>query len=130
MRMKQAMRRIDMFVSSLPSIRRRGILSRAGGISNRTPSSFRIVEIDEKKQNDDQERWKGLVRDMSDDQQDITRGKGMVEPLFQAPMDTDFFGALRARVYDDEVRKWTESTGIEQVGEKLLKDLQLSRNQR
>ncbi|KAG5583853.1 hypothetical protein H5410_044287 [Solanum commersonii] len=32
----------------------------------------------------------------------------------------DFFGALRARVYDDEVRKWIGSTGIEQIGEKLL----------
>ncbi|XP_049400679.1 ribulose bisphosphate carboxylase/oxygenase activase 1, chloroplastic-like isoform X1 [Solanum stenotomum] len=52
--------------------------------------SFRIVgaqEIDEKKQTD-QDRWKGLVTDMSDDQQDITRGKGMVDPLFQAPVGT------------------------------------------
>ncbi|KAF3622277.1 Ribulose bisphosphate carboxylase/oxygenase activase 1, chloroplastic [Capsicum annuum] len=32
----------------------------------------------------------------------------------------DFFGALRARVYDDEVRKWVLGTGLEQVGEKLL----------
>ncbi|XP_055808018.1 ribulose bisphosphate carboxylase/oxygenase activase 1, chloroplastic-like [Solanum dulcamara] len=57
-------------------------------VSNR---SFRIVaqeqEIDEKKQTD-QDRWKGLVTDMSDDQQDITRGKGMVDPLFQAPVGT------------------------------------------
>ncbi|KAL3326757.1 hypothetical protein AABB24_037447 [Solanum stoloniferum] len=52
--------------------------------------SFRIVgaqEIDEKKQTD-QDRWKCLVTDMSDDQQDITRGKGMVDPLFQAPVGT------------------------------------------
>ncbi|MCD9645998.1 hypothetical protein HAX54_035491 [Datura stramonium] len=53
--------------------------------------SFRIVaqeqEIDEKKQTD-QDRWKGLVTDMSDDQQDITRGKGMVDSLFQAPVGT------------------------------------------
>ncbi|CAN4118212.1 unnamed protein product [Withania somnifera] len=57
-------------------------------VSNR---SFRMVaqqqEIDEKKQTD-QDRWKGLGTDMSDDQQDITRGKGMVDPLFQAPMGT------------------------------------------
>ncbi|XP_077238946.1 ribulose bisphosphate carboxylase/oxygenase activase, chloroplastic isoform X3 [Tasmannia lanceolata] len=47
--------------------------------------SFKIVaEIDEKKQTD-KDRWKGLVYDASDDQQDITRGKGMVDPLFQAP---------------------------------------------
>lgn len=53
--------------------------------------NFRIVaqqpEIDEKKQTD-QDRWKGLVTDASDDQQDITRGKGMVDPLFQAPVGT------------------------------------------
>ncbi|KAM3312394.1 hypothetical protein ACQJBY_032370 [Aegilops geniculata] len=33
---------------------------------------------------------------------------------------TDFFGALRARVYDDEVRKWVTSTGIENIGKKLV----------
>ncbi|VAH92412.1 unnamed protein product [Triticum turgidum subsp. durum] len=32
----------------------------------------------------------------------------------------DFFGALRARVYDDEVRKWVTSTGIENIGKKLV----------
>ena len=32
----------------------------------------------------------------------------------------DFFGALRARVYDDEVRKWVSGTGIEAIGDKLL----------
>ncbi|XBH55471.1 hypothetical protein VPH35_077545 [Triticum aestivum] len=31
-----------------------------------------------------------------------------------------FFGALRARVYDDEVRKWVTSTGIENIGKKLV----------
>ncbi|XP_075499842.1 ribulose bisphosphate carboxylase/oxygenase activase 2, chloroplastic-like [Primulina tabacum] len=39
-------------------------------------SSFKIVAED---------RWKGLGEDISDDQQDITRGKGMVDALFQAP---------------------------------------------
>ncbi|PHU05371.1 Ribulose bisphosphate carboxylase/oxygenase activase 2, chloroplastic [Capsicum chinense] len=59
-------------------------------VSNR---SFRITftaqqpETDEKKQTE-QDRWKGLVSDTSDDQQDITRGKGMVDPLFQAPVGT------------------------------------------
>ncbi|KAL1559440.1 AFG3 protein [Salvia divinorum] len=41
-------------------------------------------EIDEKKQSDG-DRWKGLIEDVSDDQQDITRGKGLVDTLFQAP---------------------------------------------
>ncbi|KAF7831053.1 ribulose bisphosphate carboxylase/oxygenase activase, chloroplastic-like [Senna tora] len=51
-------------------------------------SSFKVVaqekEIDEKKQTDG-DKWRGLAYDVSDDQQDITRGKGMVDSLFQAP---------------------------------------------
>ncbi|KAJ7964549.1 Ribulose bisphosphate carboxylase/oxygenase activase [Quillaja saponaria] len=47
--------------------------------------SFKVVaEIDEKKQTD-KDKWRGLAFDTSDDQQDITRGKGMVDSLFQAP---------------------------------------------
>lgn len=48
--------------------------------------NFKVVaaEIDETKQTE-KDRWKGLVSDASDDQQDITRGKGMVDTLFQAP---------------------------------------------
>ncbi|KAL3521125.1 hypothetical protein ACH5RR_019274 [Cinchona calisaya] len=48
--------------------------------------NFKIVagDIEEKKQTD-KDRWKGLAYDVSDDQQDITRGKGMVDSLFQAP---------------------------------------------
>ncbi|KAI4996902.1 hypothetical protein ZWY2020_052244 [Hordeum vulgare] len=42
-------------------------------------------ELDEGKQTD-ADRWKGLAYDISDDQQDITRGKGIVDSLFQAPM--------------------------------------------
>ncbi|XP_061363707.1 ribulose bisphosphate carboxylase/oxygenase activase 2, chloroplastic-like [Gastrolobium bilobum] len=51
--------------------------------------SFKIVaaEIDEGQQTD-KDRWKGLAYDISDDQQDITRGKGMVDSLFQAPQQT------------------------------------------
>ncbi|KAJ6432623.1 hypothetical protein OIU84_019792 [Salix udensis] len=50
--------------------------------------SFKVVaEYDEKKQTD-KDRWGGLVTDMSDDQQDISRGKGMVDSLFQAPQGT------------------------------------------
>lgn len=53
-------------------------------------SNFRVCaaqEYDEEKQTS-KDRWQGLVTDISDDQQDITRGKGMVDSLFQAPMDT------------------------------------------
>lgn len=32
----------------------------------------------------------------------------------------DFFGALRARVYDDEVRKWIAEIGIEKIGKRLV----------
>ncbi|XP_062085023.1 ribulose bisphosphate carboxylase/oxygenase activase 2, chloroplastic isoform X2 [Humulus lupulus] len=47
--------------------------------------SFKVVaEIDEDTQTD-KDKWKGLAYDVSDDQQDITRGKGMVDSLFQAP---------------------------------------------
>jgi hypothetical protein len=30
----------------------------------------------------------------------------------------DFFGALRARVYDDEVRRWVAETGVENIARK------------
>nr|ANH11447.1 Rubisco activase beta isoform [Oryza australiensis] len=48
---------------------------------------FKVMakELDEDKQTD-QDKWKGLAYDISDDQQDITRGKGLVDSLFQAPM--------------------------------------------
>ncbi|KAJ4836278.1 AFG3 protein [Turnera subulata] len=45
------------------------------------------AEYNEEKQTEG-DRWGQLVKDISDDQQDITRGKGMVDPLFQAPMGT------------------------------------------
>lgn len=32
----------------------------------------------------------------------------------------DFFGALRARVYDDEVRKWISGVGVDFIGKKLV----------
>ncbi|KAG5615681.1 hypothetical protein H5410_015505 [Solanum commersonii] len=35
-------------------------------------------------------------------------------------MVTKIFSALRARIYDDEVRKWVLGTGIEAIEEKLL----------
>lgn len=51
--------------------------------------SFKVVaaEYDEEKQTK-KDKWKGLAYDISDDQQDITRGKGMVDSLFQAPMQS------------------------------------------
>lgn len=50
--------------------------------------SFKVVaEVEEEKQTN-KDKWKGLAFDESDDQQDITRGKGMVDSLFQAPMGT------------------------------------------
>ncbi|XP_070020699.1 ribulose bisphosphate carboxylase/oxygenase activase 2, chloroplastic [Nicotiana sylvestris] len=56
-----------------------------------TNRSLRIAaeekDADPKKQTDS-DRWKGLVQDFSDDQQDIARGKGMVDSLFQAPTGT------------------------------------------
>jgi hypothetical protein len=45
------------------------------------------AEYDKEKQSS-KDKWKGLAFDTSDDQQDITRGKGMVDSLFQAPMGT------------------------------------------
>ncbi|XP_030464249.2 ribulose bisphosphate carboxylase/oxygenase activase, chloroplastic [Syzygium oleosum] len=50
--------------------------------------SFKVVaEVDEDQQTN-KDKWRGLAFDTSDDQQDITRGKGMVDSLFQAPMGT------------------------------------------
>ncbi|KAI6675105.1 hypothetical protein NL676_003011 [Syzygium grande] len=46
-----------------------------------------VAEYNEEKQTS-KDRWRGLVTDTSDDQQDITRGKGTVDTLFQAPMGT------------------------------------------
>ncbi|KAK1647596.1 hypothetical protein QYE76_065401 [Lolium multiflorum] len=54
-------------------------------INSRVVRVMAAKELDEGKQTD-QDRWKGLYYDTSDDQQDITRGKGIVDSLFQAPM--------------------------------------------
>ncbi|GLT93059.1 hypothetical protein SLE2022_108650 [Rubroshorea leprosula] len=57
--------------------------------ANKAPVSFKVcaesAEIDESAQTE-KDKWRGLAYDVSDDQQDITRGKGMVDTLFQAPM--------------------------------------------
>ncbi|CAN6442776.1 unnamed protein product [Victoria cruziana] len=63
----------------------------SGLISARPTGSFKVVaavpDASEEKQTS-KDRWKGLVTDISDDQQDIARGKGMVDTLFQAPLGT------------------------------------------
>ncbi|XP_066337695.1 ribulose bisphosphate carboxylase/oxygenase activase, chloroplastic [Miscanthus floridulus] len=59
-----------------------------GKSSSSAADRFKVMaakEVDETKQTDG-DRWKGLAFDISDDQQDITRGKGMIDSLFQAPM--------------------------------------------
>ncbi|XP_017235939.1 ribulose bisphosphate carboxylase/oxygenase activase, chloroplastic isoform X2 [Daucus carota subsp. sativus] len=55
--------------------------SRVTHPKNSDSKTFRIA-AEEKKKGD---RWAGLGTDISDDQQDITRGKGLVDSLFQAP---------------------------------------------
>ncbi|RWW06140.1 hypothetical protein GW17_00030549 [Ensete ventricosum] len=59
------------------------------GLSHGRNSTFTFkvlaADIDESKQTS-QDKWSGLAYDVSDDQQDITRGKGLVDSLFQAPM--------------------------------------------
>ncbi|TYJ40020.1 hypothetical protein E1A91_A04G110700v1 [Gossypium mustelinum] len=58
------------------------------------PKNFKVVsEYDESKQTS-KDRWVELVHDESDDQQDITRGKGMVDTLFQAPVGTGTHHAI------------------------------------
>ncbi|KAL5549854.1 hypothetical protein UlMin_000030 [Ulmus minor] len=51
------------------------------------------AEYDEEKQSS-KDRWGGLAFDTSDDQQDITRGKGMVDTLFQAPVGAGTHSAV------------------------------------
>lgn len=61
------------------------VSSRFGNSKVSSAGSFKVVaETNEEKQKKE-DRWKGLGTDISDDQQDITRGKGMVDTLFQAP---------------------------------------------
>ena len=52
-----------------------------------------VVEIDETKQTE-KDKWKGLAYDVSDDQQDIRCGKGMVDSLFQAPLGVGTHNAI------------------------------------
>ncbi|WMV19401.1 hypothetical protein MTR67_012786 [Solanum verrucosum] len=43
----------------------------------------------------------------------------LITDVYPFVVVTDFFGALRARIYDDEVRKWVLGTGIKAIEEKL-----------
>ena len=52
-----------------------------------------VAEIDETKQIET-DKWKGLAYDVSDDQQDIRRGKGMVDSIFQALMGASMHNAI------------------------------------
>ena len=61
--------------------------------NKKSNGSFKVVAVKEDKQTDG-DRWKGLAYDTSDDQQDITRGKGMVDSVFQAPMGTGTHNAV------------------------------------
>jgi hypothetical protein len=48
--------------------------------------------------------------------------RGEVETIVDSfpGQSIDFFGAMRARVYDDKVREWVEKTGIENLGKRLV----------
>ncbi|CAI8586181.1 unnamed protein product [Vicia faba] len=72
----------SFFGSSLKKV----IISNVSNTKVSSNGRFKIVaaEIDESKQTD-KDRWRGLAYDISDDQQDITRGKGLVDSVFQAP---------------------------------------------
>ncbi|KAG7035389.1 hypothetical protein SDJN02_02185 [Cucurbita argyrosperma subsp. argyrosperma] len=68
--------------------------SRFTTTSNMVTGNFKIVaEYDEEKQTE-KDKWQGLAFDTSDDQQDIARGKGLADPLFQAPMGTGTHNAI------------------------------------
>ncbi|XP_030524480.1 ribulose bisphosphate carboxylase/oxygenase activase, chloroplastic-like isoform X1 [Rhodamnia argentea] len=67
-----------------------GLKKATSRITHPKPSSRSLrvcAEVDEGKQTE-KDKWKGLAYDTSDDQQDITRGKGTVDSLFQAPSGT------------------------------------------
>ncbi|CAN6835527.1 unnamed protein product [Brassica oleracea] len=67
--------------------------SRFAQNNKKSNGSFKVVAVKEDKQTDG-DRWRGLAYDISDDQQDITRGKGMVDSVFQAPMGTGTHNAV------------------------------------
>lgn len=74
-----------------------------------TSGTFKVMaaDLDESKQTK-ADRWAGLAYDQSDDQQDITRGKGMVDSLFQAPMgDGTHVAVMNSYEYISQgLREW------------------------
>lgn len=56
--------------------------------------NFKIVAEYEEEKQTEKDKWRGLAFDTSDDQQDITRGKGLSDSLFQAPMGTGTHNAV------------------------------------
>lgn len=54
--------------------------------SKASSMTVKAADYSEEKQTK-KDKWAGLAEDISDDQLDIRRGKGMVDTLFQAPMD-------------------------------------------
>ncbi|KAK9144897.1 hypothetical protein Sjap_004800 [Stephania japonica] len=82
----ESQRRVVLFDSN-------GTSSSSSSSSRRRGGAMRIAA--EKK-----DRWGGLAYDTSDDQQDITRGKGAVDSLFQAPMgDGTHFAVMSSYDY-------------------------------
>ncbi|KAF0932745.1 hypothetical protein E2562_012086 [Oryza meyeriana var. granulata] len=59
-------------------------IRRAKGISLKSVSA--VPDLDETQHAGARDRWAGLALDTSDDQQDIARGKGLADDLFQAPL--------------------------------------------
>ncbi|PSE92895.1 ribulose 1,5-bisphosphate carboxylase, partial [Acinetobacter baumannii] len=58
---------------------------------------------------------KGIFRTDGVPEQDIVK---LVDTF--PGQSIDFFGAVRARVYDDEVRKWIGEVGVQGIGKKLV----------
>ena len=50
----------------------------------------------------------------------LTRQEHDTNGLYVLCVGVDFFGALRARVYDDEVRNWISGVGVNSIGKKLV----------
>ncbi|CAI9098278.1 OLC1v1034901C1 [Oldenlandia corymbosa var. corymbosa] len=72
----------------------KGVKKVASRGTEHSSREFKIVAaVDEEKQTST-DKWKGLAYDTSDDQQDITRGKGMVDTLFQAPIGSGTHHAI------------------------------------
>ncbi|KAJ4906770.1 hypothetical protein Rs2_10428 [Raphanus sativus] len=62
-----------------------------------------------------------LIRDGRMEKTDNVPDEDVVTLVDKFPgQSIDFFGALRARVYDDEVRKFVEGLGVEKISKRLV----------